>query len=87
MKLHNLTTAIYLGAIIEIALSIAWFISYPDLSQCLLYVALGILLMVFGYIYEWMKRFQNQVKEQEKVINAFDLWVRQEFKKINEVKE
>ena len=87
MKLHNLTTAIYLGAIIEIALSIAWFNSYPDLSQCLLYVAFGILLMVFAYIYEWMKRFQNQVKEQEKVINAFDLWVRQEFKKSNEVKE
>ena len=82
MKLHNLTTAIYLGAITEILLSIAWFINYPDLSQCLLYITIGILLMVFGYIYEWMKRFQNQVKEQEKVINAFDLWVRQEFKKL-----
>ena len=82
MKLHNLTKAIYFAAIIEIALSIAWFNNYPDLSQCLLYVALGILLMVFGYIYEWMKRFQNQVKEQEKALHSFDLWVRQEFKKI-----
>ncbi len=83
MKLHNLTTAIYLGAIIEIALSIAWFINYPDLSQCLLYVALGILLMVFGYIYEWMKVFQGQVTEQDLRLNSFDLWIRQEFKKIN----
>ena len=57
MKLYNLTKAIYFAAIIEIALSIAWFNNYPDLSQCLLYVALGILLMVFGYIYEWMNRF------------------------------
>jgi len=83
MKLHNLTTAIYLGAIIEIALSIAWFINYPDLSQCLLYVALGILLMVFGYIYEWMKVFQGQLTEQDLRLNSFDLWIRQEFKKIN----
>ena len=87
MKLHNLTKTIYLVAIIEILLSIAWFNNYPDLSQCLLYIALGILLMVFGYIYEWMKRFQNQVKEQEKVLHSFDLWVRQEFKKLNEKKK
>ena len=83
MKLHNLTTAIYFTAVIEIIFSFIWFSNHPDLSQCLLYVALGILLMVFGYIYEWMKRFQNQVKEQEKALHSFDLWVRQEFNKIN----
>ena len=82
MKNHNLTKAIYLVATIEIILSLIWFSIHPDLSQCLLYVALGILLMVFAYIYEWMKRFQNQVKEQEKVLHSFDLWVRQEFKKL-----
>lgn len=83
MKLHNLTKTIYLVAIIEILLSIAWFNNYPDLSQCLLYIALGILLMVFAYIYEWMKRFQGIIQEQDSRLNSFDLWVRQEFNKLN----
>ncbi len=87
MKLHNLTKSIYFIAVIEIIFSIIWFYNHPDLSQAVLYIALGCLLIIFGYIYEWMKRFQNQVKEQEKVLHSFDLWARQEFKKLNEKKE
>ena len=82
MKSHNLTIAILFIATIEIILTLTWFSIYPDLSQAFLYLGVGFLLYIFAYIYEWMKRFQNQVKEQEKVLHSFDLWVRQEFKKI-----
>ena len=41
------------------------------------------LLLIFSYIYEWMKRFQEDIKEQDSRLNSFDLWIRQEFKKLN----
>ena len=83
MKLHNLTKAIILTAGLEIILSLIWFSNHPDLSQAFLYIAAGLLLLVFAYIYEWMKRFQGQIKEQDSRLNSFDLWVRQEFDKLN----
>ncbi len=83
MKIHNLTKAIFFVAIIEIVLTFIWFNKYPDLSQAFIYVGMGALLFIFAYIYEWMKRFQENINEQEKMLNSFDLWVRQEFKKIN----
>ena len=83
MKLNNLTIILFLLGTLELIASFIWFSKCFDLSQFILYLGFGFLLLIFAYIYEWMKRFQNQVKEQEKVINAFDLWVRQEFKKLN----
>ena len=85
MKLHNLTKAIIFIAILEIIFSVIWFVKYPDLSQAFLYLAVGLLLLVFAYIYEWMKRFQVEIKEQDSRLDSFDLWVRQEFKKLNKI--
>jgi len=83
MKTHNLTKAIIFAAIIEIVLSFIWFTKHPDLSQALLYISAGVLLLIFAYIYEWMKRFQENINEQDSRLNSFDLWVRQEFNKLN----
>ena len=87
MKNHNLTIAILFAATIEITISLIWFGIYPDLSQALLYLGVGFLLFVFAYIYEWMKRFQGEIKEQDSRLDSFDLWIRQEFKKINNKQE
>ena len=83
MKTHNLTKAIIFAAGLEILLSLIWFSNHPDLSQFFLYLGLGLLLLVFAYIYEWMKRFQVEIQEQDSRLDSFDLWVRQEFKKLN----
>jgi len=47
---------------------------YFDLSQFILYLGFGFLLLIFAYIYEWMKIFQGTIDEQEKMLNSFDLW-------------
>ena len=82
MKPYNLTITLFVLGTLELIASFIWFSKFYDLSQFILYLGFGFLLLIFSYIYEWMKRFQNQVKEQEKVLHSFDLWVRQEFKKI-----
>ena len=87
MKLHNLTIAILFAATIEMILTLIWFNNHPDLSQSFLYLGAGFLLFVFGYIYEWMKRFQVKIQEQDSRLNSFDLWSRQEFDKINKKQE
>lgn len=83
MKTYNLTKAICFIAVIEIILSFIWFAIHPDLSQAFLYLGLGVLLFIFAYIYEWMKRFQESINEQENAFNSLDLWIREEFKKLN----
>ena len=84
MKIHNLTITLFVLGILELISSFLWFSKYFDLSQFILYLGFGFLLLIFAYIYEWMKIFQGTIDEQEKMLNSFDLWVRQEFKKINE---
>jgi len=83
MKLNNLTITLFLLGTLELIASFIWFSKYFDLSQFILYLGFGFLLLIFAYIYEWMKTFQGMIKEQDLRLNSFDLWVRQEFKKIN----
>ena len=83
MKIHNLTITLFLLGTLELIASFLWFSKYFDFSQFILYLGFGFLLLIFAYIYEWMKVFQNTIKEQENILNSFDLWIRQEFKKLN----
>lgn len=83
MKIHNLTAALFISGTLELIASFIWFSKYFDLSQFILYLGFGFLLLIFAYIYEWMKRFQGQITEQDSRLNSFDLWIRQEFNKLN----
>ena len=83
MKIRNLTIALFVFGTLELIASFIWFSKYFDLSQFVLYLSVGFLLLIFAYIYEWMKIFQGQLNEQDSRLNSFDLWIRQEFKKIN----
>jgi len=68
MKIHNLTGALVIGAILEIVIVLIWFGKYRDPSQLILFLGAGILLFIFAYIYEWMKRFQGSLKKQDEKI-------------------
>lgn len=43
------------GVFIVVISTIRWFIIYPDMSQFIIGVLLGITILAFTYTHEWMK--------------------------------
>ena len=72
------------GAVIS-GISIAqWFFRFPDPSQLLLGVGIGVCFIGFGYLHSWMRSKDEKFEELEKAIDAVRICQVDELEKINE---
>lgn len=72
-----------IGLIIVIASIARWFVIYNDPSQAALGCACGLLLIAFSYVYQSLFDLNEKVKDLNEGLDTFNLWVRDEFDKIN----
>lgn len=49
----------FIGIGIIVSSAIRWYIVYPDYSNLILAEGLGISVLIFGYIYSWMKETER----------------------------
>ncbi len=80
--MNKLPKLINAAGITIIACSIIrWFFIYYDPSQMVLGVAIGIIVMGFAYIYDWMKKKDEEFKKLNKRLDGFtEWWTQQEMK-------
>ena len=84
-KIHKLTIAIgIIGIFVIIASTIRWFFLFPDYSQFIIAVGIGVVFIGFAYIYETLKRMDEQFIEFDKALDAFNIFFRDEIDKLKE---
>ena len=77
-KLSILTTIA--GATIIICSIIRWFFLFYDPSQMILGVGIGIIVVGFAYVYDWMKQTDKNINKLNKRVDAFtDWWTQHEM--------
>ncbi len=59
-----------LGIFTSVCSTIRWFFMYPDTSQFIIGVVIGIILLAGAYVYEWMKLKDKKVKQLEKRLDS-----------------
>ncbi len=65
IKLSVIGIILIASGIVTLGISIAqWFFRFPDPSQLLLGVGIGICFMAFGYLHSWM-RYKDKEKEEK----------------------
>ena len=85
MKIHKWSIVLgIVGIFIIIASTIRWFFLYPDYSQFVLAVSIGIVFLGFAYIHETIKGLDNQDKEFDKALDALNIYYRDEIDKLKE---
>jgi len=70
------------GLVMIIISIIQWFFLYPDISQFLFGVGLGCNIMIFSYIYNWMK---NKDVEIDGLGRATDVYRRETWDKFDKI--
>lgn len=82
-KLHKLSIAIgIVGIFIIISSTIRWFFLFPDYSQFVIALGIGIGAIGFAYIHEMMKRIDEQIIEFDHALNGFDNYYWNEIDKL-----
>jgi len=81
--MHNLTKALggIGGAII--LFSFIWHIVYPNPSQLWITIFIGLIIIGFAYVYEWMKRFQKDIAEHNQRIDSMDIYLKEKLEKLD----
>lgn len=70
-----------IGIVIIACSIIRWFFLFYDPSQMVLGVAIGIIVLGFSYIYDWMKNKEKDMDKINKRLDSFtEWWTRQEMK-------
>ncbi len=84
IKLSLVGISIMIIGTILVGISIAqWFFRFPDPSQLLLGVGIGVCFILFGYLHSWMRSKDKDDEETNKAIDAVRIWQVDETEKIN----
>ena len=70
------------GITIIVASIIQWFFLFQDYSQLAIVGVIGVVFIGFAYIYDTMKRFDEQIDEFDKALDAFNIFFRDEIEKL-----
>lgn len=69
------------GMVIIASSIIRWFFLFYDPSQMVLGVGIGIITLGFSYIYDWMKKKDEEMTKLNKRLDGFtEWWAKQEMK-------
>ena len=69
------------GFIIIVMVISRWWFMYYDPSQIAIGSSIGLILCGFAYIYDWMRKTNNNLDNTNKRLDAFtDWWTKQELK-------
>lgn len=74
-KIQNWTKAIFIAGILWIVVALSWFITYHDPSQLILYLALGVGILCFGGLVEWILRIRQYHRDLSKRVDDQAIWI------------
>ena len=74
--MYNLTKVLGILGVMSIVFSYIWHLIYVDFSQFVIVSMMGIFIIGFAYVYEWMKRFQKEIEEHNQRIDSMDIWMK-----------
>lgn len=75
MKTNNISLGLgVFGATVVVISIIRWFFMYYDLSSLLFGGGIGVVFLIFAYIYHFMRKTDERLKEAEKRLDAFAMW-------------
>lgn len=75
MKVHNISILGFFIGVVVIASSIArWFFFYHDPSSAYFGVAIGLIVIIFSYIYSWMREVDQSIYDLGKRTDAVVDW-------------
>lgn len=81
MKITKITKVGYAGGIIVILASIIrWFLMYPDLSQAILGISIGIIVGGFAYVYQRLVEISDDIADLNTGLDGLNIWTRNELK-------
>ncbi len=84
IKLSLIGIFVMIIGTILVGISIAqWFFRFPDPSQLLLGVGVGVCFILFGYLHSWMRNKDKDDEEREGAIDAVRICQVDELEKIN----
>lgn len=63
-----------MGFLIIIFSGVRWGIIWDDLSQMIFGVGLGVVIMFYSYIYNWMKHVDSKLKKSEERLENISRW-------------
>ncbi len=75
------------GIAIIIASTIQWFFLFQDYSQLAIAGGIGVVCLGFAYIYDIMKRYDEQVAEFHGALDAINIYFRDEIEKLKREKD
>ena len=82
-KIPKLSIALGIVAIFIIVVStVQWLFLYPDMSQFILAVSIGVVVIGFAYIYKTIKGIDEHIGEFDKAIDASIIYYRDEIDKL-----
>ena len=74
-KLNNLSIlGIFVGAVIFISSIAHWYVQYTDYSQLFFGASIGLIIIIFSFIYNWMQNVGNNIKKIEDRTDAVVDW-------------
>ena len=82
-KIHKITIGIgIVGVFIIIASTVRWFFLFPDYSQLIIALGIGVVFLGFAYIHETIKRIDEQIVEFDTALDALNIYYREEIDKL-----
>jgi len=84
IKLSLAGISVIIVGVIILGISIAqWFFRFPDPSQLLLGVGIGICFILFGYLHSWMRNKDKDDEGRDSAIDAVRICQVDELEKLN----
>lgn len=76
MKFHLSSLAIFVaGLVITLSSWIRWFIIYPDESQGLFGIAIGLIIMFVAYHFNYSRIMKDEIEHTNNKIDAVEQWI------------
>ena len=70
------------GLIIIVACISRWFVIYNDISQAILGISIGVIVLGASYIYQRLCELSENIEELNKGLDGLLIWTRNEFEKL-----
>ena len=72
----------FIGALIIIASTIRWSITYVDPSQAIFGAAIGFIILGASFVYQRLIDIADEIADLNQGLDALNIWTRSELKKV-----
>ena len=75
MKTYRWTKTIVVTGILWVVISLIWFLKHPDPSQLFVYLAIGIGILCFSGLIDWILRIRQYYRDLKGIVDDHSIWI------------